>query len=295
MEDKEKMQKACDITFTLSWRKTGATVYKLILNGICYYFIENGYYCNRAELYGEHDDGERFAFFSTAVIEYMLQSGNIPDIIHANDWQTALTAIYLKTKYSDVELLRSVKTVYTIHNIEYQGKYSLDILEDLFGIDKSNTYLLEYNGCINLMKGGIQCADKVTTVSPTYANEILTPHYSHGLNPILERNQHKLCGIVNGIDTVVFEKCEGIFCYPLTAYGYGYCGRAGDGKLGAYSSHRVVDRYGQRVCYKTYGDIFLSAYLCGGVLNVSNTSGTAHSANVIANFFHFFTPLYFYV
>jgi starch synthase len=97
-EFKKKMEKVKDITFNLAWRKTGASIFKCVNNDVCYYFIKNDYYCNRNDIYGEYDDGERFAFFSTAVIEFLIQSGNIPDILHANDWQTALTLIYLKTK-----------------------------------------------------------------------------------------------------------------------------------------------------------------------------------------------------
>ena len=116
-EYREKLELVLDISFKLSWRSTGASIYKLQNESVTYYFVENHYYFERGKLYGQYDDGERFAFFSRAVVEYMLASGNIPDILHANDWQTALTVIYLKTEYAGIEAFRRIKTVYTIHNI----------------------------------------------------------------------------------------------------------------------------------------------------------------------------------
>ena len=122
-EYRNDLELVIDIRFNLAWRKTGASVYKLTTNGVTYYFVENHYYFDRPKLYGDFDDAERFAFFSRAVVEYLLQSGNIPDVLHANDWQTAMTVVYLKTEYSNITALGNIKTVYTVHNIEYQGKY----------------------------------------------------------------------------------------------------------------------------------------------------------------------------
>ena len=132
-EHRAELEKVVDLSFRYGWRNTGATVYKLENSGVSYYFVENHYYFDRGRLYGEFDDAERFAFFSTAVIEFMLATGNVPDVLHANDWQTALTVVYLKTEYSHVAALKDVKTVYTIHNIEYQitqfvAYYSLNSL-----------------------------------------------------------------------------------------------------------------------------------------------------------------------
>ena len=128
-----------------------------------------------------------------------------PDIINCNDWQTALTPVYLNLYYRHLDKFSRIKTVFTIHNIAYQGKYGLDILEDTCGIGARDAHVVEYDGCANFMKGAIECADKVTTVSPTYAQEILDPWFSHGLDGLLRQKQYKLCGILNGIDVDVFN------------------------------------------------------------------------------------------
>ena len=220
-EYKQKMQKVCDITFDLSWRKTGASIYKLCIKSINYYFVENKYYCNRPEIYGEYDDGERFAFFSTAVIEFMINTGNVPDVLHANDWQTALTVIYLKTKYADTELFKNTKIVYTIHNIEFQGKYDSSILNDVFGLDNKYLPIVEYNGMINLMKGGIISADIVTTVSETYAKELEHDYYAFGLAEIVKMCRSKIHVIINGIDYSYYSPDTGGDIYfPYTKRGY---------------------------------------------------------------------------
>jgi starch synthase len=126
--------------------------------------------------------------------------GYYPDVLHAHDWQAALSLIYLDTKYRHISGYQSIKTVFTIHNIEYQGKYSFDILSDVFDLSDWDRHIVEYDGCINLMKGAIVCANKVSTVSPRYAEEIRSAEYAHGLHKVLEENSYKLCGILNGID-----------------------------------------------------------------------------------------------
>ncbi len=204
-----RLQWVTDISFNLSWRKTGATVYKLCEDGVTYYFVENHSYFDRGKLYGEYDDAERFAFFSRAVVEYMLSSGNIPDILHANDWQTACTVIYLKTEYSRIEAFRHIRTVYTIHNIEYQGKYDPYILGDVFGLDVKYKGVVEYSGCINLMKGAIVTSDFVTTVSPNYANELEFDFFAFGLSDIIKAAKHKMAGVINGIDYGYFSPEQG--------------------------------------------------------------------------------------
>ncbi len=139
-------------------------------------------------------------FFSRAILEMLFHVDFVPDVIHANDWQTALVPVYLNLYYRHLEQYRSIKTVFTIHNIQYQGKYGMEILEDTLAIGRQDAHLVEYDGCVNFMKGAIECADKVTTVSPSYAGEILDPWYSHGLDDLLRQKQYKLCGILNGID-----------------------------------------------------------------------------------------------
>ena len=202
---REQMQWVIDISFDLSWRHTGATVYKIQNGKVTYYFIENHSYFDRGRLYGEYDDAERFAFFSRAVVEYMLQSGNIPDILHANDWQCAPAVIYLKTEYAHIDAFKRVKTVYTIHNIEYQGKFNPYILGDVFGIDTRFKGIVEFDGCINLMKGAIVASDYVTTVSPNYAFELEHDFFAFGLSPIIKAARYKMRGVINGIDYTYFS------------------------------------------------------------------------------------------
>ena len=206
---RSKMEKVADISFKLSWRSTGASIFSLVDRGVTYYFIENHRYFSRGRLYGEYDDGERFAFFSAAVVEFMIQTGNYPDVLHANDWQSALSVIYPKTKYKDNTKLSEVKTVFTIHNIEYQGKYGKDALGDLFGIDDEFCGILEQDGCLNLLKGAVICADQVTTVSPNYANELKYPFFAFGLSEVIKSQEHKLTGVINGIDYGYFSPDKG--------------------------------------------------------------------------------------
>ena len=216
-EYREKLEKVIDITFKLSWRTTGATVYKIENSGVTYYFVENHYYFNRKSLYGEYDDGERFAFFSMAVIEFMLATGNIPDILHANDWQTALTVVYLKTSYANRKCFSKVRTLYTIHNIEYQGKFDPYILGDVFALDTKHYNILEYDGCINLMKAAICTSDYVSTVSPHYAEELRDDFFAHGLANIVKSVEGKMSGVINGIDYGYFSPDKGgDILYPYT-------------------------------------------------------------------------------
>lgn len=204
-EHRCKLEKVIDISFKLSWRDTGASIFKIEHNGVTYYFVENHRYFSRGRLYGENDDAERFAMFSKAVIEFMIQSGNVPDILHANDWQTALTVIYLKTEFAEHPMLAGIKTVYTIHNIEYQGKFGYDVLGDVFGINGKYMGVLEYDGCVNLMKGAIVASNYVTTVSPNYANELEYDFFSFGLSPIIKAAKYKIAGVINGIDYNYFS------------------------------------------------------------------------------------------
>ncbi len=189
-----------NIFVPLSWRNQYCGIFEYRADGVTYYFVDNEYYFKRPGCYGYYDDGERFAFFCRSVMEILGFIGFYPDILHCHDWQAALAALYLKTIYCYRPEYQFIRAVFTIHNIEYQGKYSLDILEDLFGISYRYQNLVEYDRCINLMKGAIECCERFSTVSPTYAGEIKNPYYSHGLDPIIRRNEFKLCGILNGID-----------------------------------------------------------------------------------------------
>ena len=202
-----------DITFKLSWRTTGASIYKINANNVDYYFVENHYYFDRAKTYGEWDDGERFAFFSMAVVEFMQKYELIPDVLHANDWQTALTVIYLKTKYKSDKKLANIRTLFTIHNIEFQGKYDLAILGDVFALDNKYRDIVEQAGCINLLKGALTVSDFVSTVSPNYAAELRHDFFAFGLAKIISSVSDKMTGIINGIDYSAFSPSEGSDIY----------------------------------------------------------------------------------
>ncbi|MBR5065320.1 MAG: glycogen synthase [Oscillospiraceae bacterium] len=196
---RDKMRFVTYCYVSLSWRSAYCGIFELKDRGVTYYFIDNEQYFMRDSLYGEYDDGERFAFFSKAVIEALCRIDFEPDIIHCNDWQTAMIPVYLRD-YRWVGKLAAVKTLFTIHNIQFQGQYDPYILGDIFGLPESDLPLMTWDGCLNLMKAAIELSDKVNTVSPTYAGEILDPWYSFGLDPLLKGLQFKLCGILNGID-----------------------------------------------------------------------------------------------
>ncbi|MDR3313384.1 MAG: glycogen synthase [Oscillospiraceae bacterium] len=206
-ELKESMRFLTHIVVPVAWRRQYCGIFEAKANGVIYYLLDNQYYFKRGkQIYGYYDDAERFAFFARAVLEILPHlEGWKPDIIHCNDWQTALTPVFQAAFYGKSEYYQSIRTVFTIHNIEYQGKYGMEILEDVFGLDGRYRTLVEHDGCVNLMKGGIECADAVTTVSPTYAGQILDPWYSHGLDSILRPRQQKLSGILNGIDVVGYD------------------------------------------------------------------------------------------
>ena len=195
-----QMKEEAVFTVSLSWRNIYCGVKSLVKDGVTYYFIDNEYYFKRGALYGFFDDGERYAYFCKAVMEMMVRLEYYPDVLHANDWQSALSVVYLNTKYRYHEGLSNTKSVFTIHNIEYQGKYDFSILGDVFDLGPEYYALMRYDDTVNLMKGAIECADRVSTVSPKYADEIKTVEYSHGLHHVLYRNAQKLSGILNGID-----------------------------------------------------------------------------------------------
>lgn len=204
-EFREKMTFIKSITVPVSWRRQYCGIFEAKHNGVTYYFIDNQYYFKRHGLYGYFDDAERFAFFSRAILEMLPVIGFYPDIIHCNDWQTALVPTYLSLFYNHNPGYEKIKTVLTIHNIQYQGKYGMEVLEDVLGIPMDKKPLLEYGGDVNILKGGIETAQMVTTVSPTYSREIMDPWFSHGLHDILKLRSWKLHGIVNGIDTTVYD------------------------------------------------------------------------------------------
>ena len=189
-----------NIYVPLAWRNQYCGIFSYQYEGVTFYFIDNEYYFKRGGCYGYYDDGERFAFFSRSVLEILPFIDFYPEILHCHDWQAALAAIYLKTIYCKRPEYQFIRALFTIHNIEYQGKYSLDILADLFGLPEESRELVEYQNCINLMKGAIECSERFSTVSPTYAEEIKSEYFAHGLQDIIRKNHFKLTGILNGID-----------------------------------------------------------------------------------------------
>ena len=204
-EMRDKMTYLTNFSVPVGWRNQYCGVFSAQVNGVTYYLLDNEYYFKRKGLYGFYDDGERFAFFSRAILEMLQHIDFAPDIIHTNDWQTALVCVYLNLYYRHLPKFSRIKTAFTIHNIQYQGKYGLELLEDVLSIGPENAHLVEYDGCVNYMKGAIECADKVTTVSPTYAYEIMDPWFSHGLDGLLREKAYKTCGILNGIDTATYD------------------------------------------------------------------------------------------
>ncbi len=202
---KDQMNYITNFTVPVGWRSQYCGVFEAHYNGIIYYFIDNEYYFKRSGLYGFYDDAERFAFFSRAIMEMLPRVDFHPDILQCNDWQTALVPTYYYIFYSHNPWYYNIKSVFTIHNIQYQGMYGWEVNTECVGIPADRTKLLEQDGKLNFVKGAIETSTRVTTVSPSYANEILDPWYSYGLDTILCNRQYKLCGILNGIDVETYN------------------------------------------------------------------------------------------
>ncbi len=199
-----QVELVAEFTVALSWRNAYAGVFRLVSRKkkLQYYFIDNEYYFYRdGSIYGHMDDGERFAFFSKAILEALRYLNWYPDIIHCNDWQTALIPVFLNAWYKADEAYQDIHTVYTIHNIEYQGWAGHDFLGEVMGLGEEWRGVVDMSGAVNFMKAAIVAADRVTTVSRTYAREIQESYFAHGLDGVLRENSGKLTGVVNGIDT----------------------------------------------------------------------------------------------
>ena len=202
---REGMSFVCNFNVPLAWRNQYCGVFTAKVDGVQFYLLDNEYYFKRRGIYGFFDDGERFAFFAKACLEMLQYIDFEPDLIHANDWQTALIPVFLNAFYRHIPRYSELKTVLTIHNIQYQGKYDERVSADVLGLPEEQRRLVEYDGCTNYLKGGICAADAVTTVSPTYSREIMDPWYAYGLDGILRQNSFKLTGILNGIDVVGYN------------------------------------------------------------------------------------------
>ena len=198
---REKMEFITNFNVSVSWRLQYAGVFKCVHENVTFYFIDNEYYFKReGNIYGFYDDAERYAFYSRAALDTIARLDIFPDVLHCNDWQSAAAIVYLKGMYYRDERFRNIKSVFTIHNIEYQGAFSMETYGDLFGFPESVKNFVEHNGMVNLMKAAVEMTDLVTTVSPTYSQEIKHEFFAHGLDSVIRRNEHKLTGILNGID-----------------------------------------------------------------------------------------------
>ena len=193
---------------SVGWRNQYCGLQYLSYDGIPVYFIDNEYYFKRHGCYGYFDDGERFAYFCRAVMESVQYMDDFyPDVIHCNDWQTGMIPLYLSDVYKDRPEFSAAKSVYTIHNLKYQGRFSKSVISDLLGIGDEyfNEEKIKYYDGISFMKAGIVYADKVTTVSKTYAKEIQQAYYGEGLDGLLRQKSNKLFGVINGIDYSKFD------------------------------------------------------------------------------------------
>lgn len=231
-EYKAQMEHFSDFYVSLGWRNEYCGLEKLEHDGVTYMFIDNERYFARDYPYGFFDDGERFAFFSKAITESLqhLPAGFECDILHCNDWQTALAPVFLREFYQGLPLYDRVKTVFSIHNVAFQGQFSDTVMEDILGVAHipAAASQLRCDACsINYMLGALRYADAITTVSPTYANEIQTPEFGEGLDGVLRERSYALQGILNGIDVAGFD--------PAT-----------DKRIAA--NYTVDDRSGKAVC-----------------------------------------------
>ena len=201
------VERVAEIRVQLGWRQQYCGIMKLTNrnDGVQVYFLDNDYYfgARTGAIYGDMDDGERFAFFSRGCLDAMIALNFIPEIIQCNDWQTACIPIYLKAMYHGA--FYKTRCMYTIHNIEYQGWANAGFFDDVLGLPWEYRSTLDMSNSVNVMKGAIETADLVTTVSETYARELMYPYYAHGLDSVLAGNAWKLTGITNGIDVNTFN------------------------------------------------------------------------------------------
>ena len=205
----------------LAWRHEYCGVFRTERDGVSFFFLDNRRYFDRPRLYGEFDDAERFAFFSRAVTLVADITGFSPDIIHANDWQTALIPVYIADENARSGRFSGVRTVFTVHNVEYQGRFGAEVLTDVCGLNEGwlADGTLAFSGDLDLMKGALITADAVTTVSPTYARELLSPEGAHGLDAVFRLLGGKLSGVLNGIDTEDYDPATDKAISPHYAVG----------------------------------------------------------------------------
>ena len=203
----DSMEHVYDGELEVAWRSKYIGLDKLVLENVTYYFVDNQEYFNREGFYGYDDDAERFSFFSRAVLNLLPAMDFWPDVIHTNDWHAGLVNVFLKLEHMEDERYQNIKTLYTIHNLKYQGVFPKDIMPDVLGLDWKyfNNGDLEFFDAVNFMKGGIIYADYVSTVSKTYAKEIQYEYFGEHLDGLLRSRKDDLFGIVNGIDYDVYN------------------------------------------------------------------------------------------
>lgn len=201
-EWKDQLTQLDTLTIPLGWRQQYAGIEYLEYEGIPIYFIDNEYYFKRSNLYGYEDEAERFVFFNRAVMEMVRTLEWKPEVLHCHDWQTGLIPLFLHTHYKEDPVFEGMKTVFTIHNLKYQGIFPQSVLHDLMDLDERLMTVdgIEFFGNISFMKGALNFSDTITTVSETYAEEIQTPYYGENLDEVLRKHSHRLTGIVNGIN-----------------------------------------------------------------------------------------------
>ena len=214
-ELKQKLQFVKWFTVPVGWRNQYCGVFQYQHNEVIYYFIDNEYYFNRDGLYGYFDDGERFAFFNRAVLEFIKEIDWQPDLINCNDWQTGMVPVLLNLEYKKDQFYSRIKTVFSIHNLLFKGSFSPKVLPELFGYDYMPLVngSVELDGSVSFLKGGLNYCDQITTVSKTYAEEIKTPQYGEGLDGFLRSKSYYLMGIVNGIDYEEFNPQDDKFIF----------------------------------------------------------------------------------
>ncbi len=199
-EYKEELKTVYTGTVPLGWRNQYVGVQVLVKDNVTYYFIDNEYYFKRVGFYGFYDDAERFAFFNRAVLDMLPQIDFLPDVIHCHDWQAALIPLFLKTHYQHQPFFQEIKTMFTIHNLKYQGIFPREVHYELLSLGNEHFEGVEFDGCVNFLKSAIMYADLLSTVSETYAKEIQNPYYGEKLDGLLRYRCEDLYGIVNGLD-----------------------------------------------------------------------------------------------
>ena len=206
-EFKAKMQFKKAITTKMGWREAYCGLFELTHDEVVYYFIDHEYYFKRDSLYGHYDDGERFAYFCRATLDIIPYLNFIPDIIHSHDWHTGMIGFLLKEQYRHLPLYQPIKSVFTIHNLQFQGIFPRSLMHDLLMFDDHYFHVdrLEFYGNINFLKAGLIAADKITTVSKTYKNEIQEPFFGYQLDGLLRALDYRMVGILNGIDPTVYN------------------------------------------------------------------------------------------